>query len=89
MPNGTTAPGKVCPVPSVPTKGLTNCVQRLFVASSLPVFADVDADADADTDVEPAAAASVDTHGQVAAKGVPSIKRRRKFENGFMRQIFK
>lgn len=83
MPNGTTAPGKVCPVPSVPTKGLTNCVQRLFVASSLPDFADADAD------VEPAAAASVDTHGQVAAKGVPSIKRRRKFENGFMRQIFK
>jgi hypothetical protein len=71
----------------VPTKGLTNCVQRLFVASSLLVFADVDADVD--TDVEPAAAASVDTHGQVAAKGVPSIKRRRKFENGFMRQIFK
>jgi hypothetical protein len=67
----------------VPTKGLTNCVQRLFVASSLPDFADADAD------VEPAAAASVDTHGQVAAKGVPSIKRRRKFENGFMRQIFK
>jgi hypothetical protein len=65
----------------VPTKGLTNCVQRLFVASSLPDFADADE--------EPAAAASVDTHGQVAAKGVPSIKRRRKFENGFMRQIFK
>jgi hypothetical protein len=67
----------------VPTKGLTNCVQRLFVASSLPDFADADAD------VEAVAAASVDTHGQVAAKGVPSIKRRRKFENGFMRQIFK
>ncbi len=77
----------------MPTKGLTNCVQRLLVTSSLPGFADTDTDTDADTDAdadaEDAAAASVDTHGQVAAKGAPSIKRRRKFEKSFIWQIFR
>jgi len=53
----------------------------------LPGFADADADADADA--EDAAAASVDTHGQVAAKGAPSIKRRRKFEKSFIWQVFR
>jgi hypothetical protein len=51
----------------------------------LPGFADADADADA----EDAEAAFADTHGQVAAKGAPSIKRRRKFEKIFIWQIFR